>query len=246
MTSYNLIHCPEFGVHFIVAGTDNDADNLSIVMTARTMNPRLFVVMRQNRHANDALFQAVQADLVMQASEIIVHEVIALLTAPLLARFLRGARGESNAWANELVSRISAVAEERVPEIWEVVVDDEQAWAVASALAAGEGVTVGHLSSDPRARTHPLPAIALLVARGLESFLLPGPELALEAGDHLLFCGRRGSAGAMAWTLQNGNTLDYVLSGGDRLATRRSVAAPGSAPAGGSRGSDATPFPPAQ
>ena len=42
----------------IVAGTDNDINNLSIAMTARELNPGLFTVLRQNRHANAPLFQA--------------------------------------------------------------------------------------------------------------------------------------------------------------------------------------------
>src|SRR5690606_17155293 len=36
----------------IIAGTNSDLDNLSIVVTARELNPALFVIARQNRYAN--------------------------------------------------------------------------------------------------------------------------------------------------------------------------------------------------
>ncbi len=40
----------------IIAGTDNDSNNLSIIMTARQMNPDIFVVARQNQRDNTELF----------------------------------------------------------------------------------------------------------------------------------------------------------------------------------------------
>jgi Trk K+ transport system NAD-binding subunit len=39
----------------IVAGTSSDVDNLSIAVTARELNPELFVILRQNQYANQAL-----------------------------------------------------------------------------------------------------------------------------------------------------------------------------------------------
>jgi hypothetical protein len=40
------------GQNHIVAGTDDDVNNLSIVMTARQLQPDLLVVLRQNLQAN--------------------------------------------------------------------------------------------------------------------------------------------------------------------------------------------------
>ena len=56
-------------------------------MTAHELNPELFVVARQNQAANNALFAAYGADFTVLPSRI-AQECIALLTAPLLARFL--------------------------------------------------------------------------------------------------------------------------------------------------------------
>jgi len=202
-----------FAAAGIVAGTDNDANNLSIVMTARAMNPNLFVVIRQNRHANDALFQAAGADLVMHVSEILVHEIIALITAPSLSRFLARTRKQGKAWTNELVSRISAVTEELVPEIWEIRVGDRQARAVTRALAAGKLVSVGDLLKDRHDRTQVLPCIPLMLSRADHAQLLPSELARVEIGDHLLFCGKTTAASAMDWTLQNEKVLHYVLTG---------------------------------
>ncbi len=47
----------------IIAGTDNDVNNLSIAVTAAELRPDLFVVLRQNHAANSPLFEAYQRRL---------------------------------------------------------------------------------------------------------------------------------------------------------------------------------------
>ena len=202
-----------FGAAGIVAGTDSDANNLSIVMTAQAMNPDLFVVIRQNRHANDALFQAAGADLVMHVSEILVHQIIALITAPSLSRFLARTRRQGKDWTNELLARISAVTEDLVPDIWEIRIGDRQARAVSRVLRAGRPVTVGDLLKDPHDRAQALPCVPLLLSRADHGQLLPSEVASVEIGDHLLFCGKAAAASAMEWTLRNDKVLHYLLTG---------------------------------
>ncbi|OOZ41907.1 potassium transporter TrkA [Solemya pervernicosa gill symbiont] len=197
----------------IVAGTDNDANNLSIVITARDIKPDLFVVMRQNKHSNDDLFRTINADIVMQASQIIAHEILALLTAPLLAQFLRMAREHDNDWANQLISRISAVTGDFVPEIWGAEITMGRSAGVHRALANGWEIRLEHLLHDPSARERDLASIPLLHERRGKLTLLPDEKTALRFGDRLLFCGSKGSSAAMQWSLQNHNALTYIMTG---------------------------------
>ena len=57
-------------------------------MTAYELNPKLFVVIRKNRRHNDTLFKQFNADITMQPTEIIAHECLAHMIAPLLAQFV--------------------------------------------------------------------------------------------------------------------------------------------------------------
>jgi Trk K+ transport system NAD-binding subunit len=70
----------------IVAGSDNDTNNLSIAMTAKEINRDLFVVLRQNKVANQILFDAYDADFTMVPSRIVARECLALIVSPLLPR----------------------------------------------------------------------------------------------------------------------------------------------------------------
>lgn len=199
----------------IVAGTDNDANNLSIVMTAAELNPRLFMVARQNRHDNDAIFRAADLDLVMHRSEIIAEDILAQLTTPLLPVFLQQARAQSNDWANEVISRISAVTGDVVPEVWTLTLDAQHAPALWRMLARHD-VHLGEIMREPRDREHLLPCVPLLLLRGNDPRLMPGEDVVLRSGDRLLFCGKDRVRERMARIMHNDNVLRYVLSGEER------------------------------
>jgi voltage-gated potassium channel len=198
----------------IVAGTDDDANNLSIVMTAAQLNPDLFMVARQNKCDNDEIFQAALLDLVMQRSEIIARDILALLTTPLLDQFLRLILNESNEWANEQVSRLTAVTGEQVPDVWSFHLNETEAPALMEALTAGRRVVLGDVQRDPRERERPLACLPLLlVRRDREALLFPGNEVAFEPGDELLLGGKGWAMERMRWALQNHNALRYVQTG---------------------------------
>jgi Trk K+ transport system NAD-binding subunit len=198
----------------LVAGTDNDANNLSIVMTARELNPDLFVVTRENHLDNEELFDAVEADIVMHPSSIVANRIRVLLATPLLTEFESYALHEEDAWACELVSRIAALVHEHVPHVWEVEIGDADAHAVFEAVSRGRSVPLGGLLRDPRDRDRRLPAIPLLFRHNNQRTLLPGDQTRLREGDRVLFCGQVCAHSRMRWTLQNLNALGYVLTGG--------------------------------
>ena len=73
----------------IVTGTDDDGQNVSILLNARSINPNIFTVVRQNSHENFAAFQAAKADMVMQPSLVAARRIMLLLKAPLLKPFFK-------------------------------------------------------------------------------------------------------------------------------------------------------------
>ena len=198
----------------LVAGTDDDASNLSIIMTARTLNPKLFVVVRENHRDNEELFQAVGADIVMHPSTIIAERIRVLLVTPLLTEFEQLARERDEAWSCELVSRLVALDHEQVPEVWEIQVCDQEAHALCTLAERGLTITLGSLPRDPRDRDLSLPVIPLMLVQDEERTLLPSEECQIYPGDRLLLCGRPMGRSRMGWTLLNLDALNYVLTGG--------------------------------
>lgn len=197
----------------IVAGTDNDINNLSIVMTAYELNPKLFVVIRKNRRHNDALFKQFNANITMQPTEIIAHECLAHMIAPLLAQFLTLVRNQSNTWANQLISELVSVVGETVPERWAVTVNSENTPAITELLSKGISVSLYNLTQDPADRNNRLDLVPLLLSRENIPMLVPPASTALHIGDRILFCGKPDARSALAILLNNTKSLTYIVDG---------------------------------
>ncbi len=198
----------------IIAGTDDDVNNLSIIMTAREINPHLFVVLRQNRADNQIIFEAAKADIVMQASQIIANHIRVLLTTPLLVDFLRLSKRRGHEWICQLISRLKDVLNSTPPEIWEMRIDKNSAPALWNAFSQGNPVNFKCLRADPREREKKLACIPLLLVRSdKEMILLPEESEYLAPGDQLLWCGRPGVASWMEWTLRDPLVLIYLSTG---------------------------------
>ena len=139
----------------LVAGTDDDVANLSIAVTARELNPQLFVIARQNLQANRALFDAFSANITMVSSEIVGNECLAVLKTPRLAAFLDVVRTKDDAWADQVVDRLRDALGADTPEIWGVALTVAGAPAIHRAvMMQGRSMTVGDLSRDPADRAH--------------------------------------------------------------------------------------------
>ena len=199
----------------IVVGTDSDTNTLSAIMTARELNPDLYLVARQDRNADTDIFQAANLDLIMEPSRIIVWRILPLITTPLLSRFLRLLRAGNEEDAHELRQHIEAMCGGVTPETWSFVIDPEQASAVHAAVAAGEQVRISHLQCRPTDRTKRLRCIALLLDRGGKTYVLPDPNMPLQCGDRILYTARAGTRQVMTWILNNPKALEYVVSGNE-------------------------------
>ncbi len=201
----------------IVAGTNDDSNNLSILMTARELNPKLFMVGRQNRDDNGILFEAGKVDMVVRHSEILAESVLSQLTTPLLPRFLDLARERDGDWANELLSRIGAVTDERVPAVWAIELSESRATALVDRLNR-EAVSLGQLLTFPGQPDRRVPCIPLLLHRssGAETVLTPADDTVLQNGDRVLFAGQACAVSRLGRVLRHPPTLDLLLTGVER------------------------------
>lgn len=196
----------------LIAGSDNDSNNLSIIMTAKDINPHVFVVARHNKWNNHVLYASTDASLIMHPREIIARKIRALYLTPLLTNFLEHAKQQDQDWSNVTISRLSAVVGESRPQVWTVDLDQKDASAVATALARGRVIKLGHITQDPGERHSKLQCVALLLVRGGTEMLMPEDSSELMLGDKILFCGTPEVKNNMHWTLSVSRSLNYVMS----------------------------------
>lgn len=200
----------------IIAGTDNDADNLSIMMTARELNKSLVTVVRQNVHANRLVFQNSRADFVMEPGVIIASQMLAQIKTPLLPAFIEQMLTHyDDVWAHTLLNRMSSMVSEQELDSWAFTVGEQDTPALMQILTEQRDVPLAVFMKHPRQRDRTIKAFPLLLRRGNELDILPGELDLLQPGDELLFCGLAKAGRQMEWTVNNYNVLNYVLTGQD-------------------------------
>lgn len=197
----------------IVAANNRDMKNLAIAVMARQLKPDIFVVTRQNQTANSDLFAAYADDMTMVPSKLVAQEFLALITTPLLARYLELIPRHSEEYCDALTRKLVKLDHGRVPEVWSVRIDHHDAEAALDQLQSGESITVGDLIRDPYDRDTTLPVKPLLHVREGTITECPPPEQQLVPGDELLLTGAPVAQRRMAITLSNWNILDYVRTG---------------------------------
>jgi voltage-gated potassium channel len=195
----------------LVAGTDNDTTNLSLLANARRQNPVLFLAARQNRPTSAALFEAMQVDALLVPTEVVAHEVYAQISTPLLWKFIQGISHESDQWAADVVQRLIHNCGRELPALWKVKLDREQAPALVNWLAGGK-VVLGELLRSPEDRERRLRVVPLLLLRSDEAVLTPDADTLLAPDDELLFAGEGSERRELEGTMVVDATSAYVLS----------------------------------
>jgi voltage-gated potassium channel len=194
----------------LVAGTDNDTTNLSMLAAARRLNPQLFLAARQNRPTSAALFEAMRLDALLVPTEVVAHEVYAQISTPMLWRFIQEMPARGDQWAADLIQRLRDNCGRQLPALWKVKLDGEQAPALSTWLAEGR-VVLGDLLRSPEDRERRLQAVPLLLLRDGEAVLTPDGETVLARDDELLFAGHGSERRELESTLVVDSTGAYVL-----------------------------------
>ena len=194
----------------LVAGTDNDTTNLSMLVTARRLNPHLFLAARQNLPTSAALFQAMRVDALLVPTEVVAHEVYAQVSTPMLWRFIQDMPARGNVWAADLIQRLQYNCGRELPALWKVKLDREQAPALGDWLAEGK-VILGDLLRSPEDRDRRLQVVPLLLLRNGNATLTPDDEMVLARDDELLFAGQGSERRELESTLVINSTGAYVL-----------------------------------
>ena len=201
----------------IIAGTFVDANNLSILMTAKELNSDLFRVARQNEDKNSHLFQAAHLDMIMQRGNILSNTIFALIRTPMLGDFLRIVSRFNNEKANLLVSRIIGVVHDDIPELWEFQVNEEEAPALYQTIQTQQvlvgDILHGELRLDEAKSKDQLSAMPLFMRRGNGNVLLPEENRIIRENDQFLMCGTYQARNEMKRVVKNINVLESLLCG---------------------------------
>ncbi len=197
----------------VVAGTDDDTYNLSVLMCARSLNPSVFTIVRQNDHTNQLAFDAVDADLILQSSLTTARRILKHLISPLVQKVIELLKEESDEVLENVVHRLQRHIGEQVPQLWRVRLDTNEAPAVGDTLRMVGSIQLSDLLRDPSDRSLFLDCAVLAIERQGRILTVPTDSEAVRSEDELLLCGTRRSRNLLEATLAGPYTLHYLTTG---------------------------------
>jgi voltage-gated potassium channel len=199
----------------IVAGTSDDGDNLSILLTAQSENPKLLTVARRNKPTSEPVFGQGHFNFVLREGRIIAQEMYALITTPLLHQFLGQLEIMPEALVGGIIEKLNLRLAGDRPELahFDLTLDSEQAPGVIPFLQTAMAPKLGDLLVDPGLDYPGMPLICLLLIR-LNGDLVPfpGEGLVLAEGDRLLLWGAMGADRRLYFLVRREDLFESVLS----------------------------------
>jgi voltage-gated potassium channel len=196
----------------IVAGTDNDTSNLSLIAAARRANPTLYVAARQNVPSSAPLFAAMDVDSLLVPTEVVAHEVFAQLSTPLLWRFLQEVPHCTDRWASDLIDQMTETCGRHLNAPWKIRLTPTETPALTCWVSSGNA-RLGDLLRDPDDRDARLHAVVLMVLRDGEAVLTPEDDFVLAPDDELLLTGRPAARRKLDTTAVVDAALEFVVTG---------------------------------
>ena len=130
----------------VIAASDDDANNLSILITAEQLNPEIYSIGRVSDGSNEMLFNHANCDYVMRGSKVIANQALTLISRPLVTRFTELSNQLSELDAELLIERIEEVVDYSGPITWRLNINDSHAPALAQHLQQNKSLSIEQLS----------------------------------------------------------------------------------------------------
>lgn len=202
----------------LVVGTDSDAKNLSILLSARQFKSDAFLIVRQNKHENELAFNAASVDLIMQASLVTARNILLRLIAPALQEVIDHLEASDPEVTTELLQQLHQSFGDQEPHFMSVVIGKDTP-AIEQVYENGLTPSISDIIRDPAERKKELVCVPLALTRGSKTTVLPAVTETVQIDDTLLFCATAGDARRVLTTLKSPQRLNYLINGYEEPAS---------------------------
>ena len=199
----------------IVAATNDDTTNLSILATARKLNPNIITMARENDLADDLLFKSAKVNHIFTPSKILVNKITNALMNPLCDEFLKSIIKENNEWATKLVTRLIKEIDEN-PLVMEIEINLENAPEIYKYLSEKNILNLKILSTSLHNNSQSNNIVPLLLQRENDIILLPSWEIEIKIGDKILLACDEHAKNDIEYICQNTYEFYYALTGKEK------------------------------
>ena len=199
----------------VVAVTDDDTTNLSILATARKLNSKIITIVRENDLADDFLFRNANIDHIFTPSKILVNKVTNALVNPLSDKFLKQILKQDNNWASKLVAIL--VKEIGInPLLVEIEINNIIAPQIYAYLKENKDLSLSLLATSLHNKEQQNNVVPLLLQRENDIILLPEWENDIKIGDKILLACDEHAKDDIEYICENIYEFYYALTGKEK------------------------------
>lgn len=196
----------------IIAGTNDDAINLSIIATARGINPNIFAIVRENEIEEKSLFSQLRVDKIFILDQIAAIDVYNYIDRPLTLPFIKELEKLNSEQIKETLLRITNRINKR-PALVEIHVNSAHMHALFT-LCSDDTISIGQLLNDSYKNGKDLGIVILGIQRDNGEFiLLPDENTCIAAHDHILLASNKESLNLFKTIVNHYYELYYVIHG---------------------------------
>lgn len=201
----------------IVAATQDDLINLTILSTAKKLNPNIYTIARENSLEDISIFKAAKIDRVYILEKILADVTFNFLAKPLIDNFIKLIRLQDDEWGKKTIEKIKNKIENSNPILTEIEINQKNAFALYNALKEQkEDVRLYHLKRSREDWTKEIKILFLLLKRKNRIYLMPDEDIKIEPNDELLIASDSESIIDFEYIINNYYELYYVLTGEEK------------------------------
>lgn len=201
----------------IIARTTSDTANLSILASARKLNPNIVTISRENEMTDFSVFKNAKIDMVFIPSKVLIEKTTNALLAAYSNKFLELIKKEKeDQFVKELIQRIVNKIGNN-PITFGLTVNKEKSYAIWNSIVHKKRKIPLDVCRRSRVNWEEKNKILpLILIRNGENYLLPSWEMELELNDKILFVSNEDAKNDLRWISKNIYEFYYVYFGKEK------------------------------
>ncbi len=199
----------------IISSTNDDTTNLSILATAKKLNPDIMTIARENDIEDFSIFQSAKIDHIFMPSIILINKITNALISPLSDEFIRLLYKENDKWAALLIKDLIQTIDVN-PLLYELKINKKYAPEVFNVIKEKKEVKLGIFTRSLYNKEQKNNVIPLLLIRDDETVVLPSLEVVLQEDDKILFACNENARNDIEYISLNVYEFYYAYTGEER------------------------------
>jgi Trk K+ transport system NAD-binding subunit len=199
----------------VIAATNDDTTNLSILTTARKLNTNIMTISRENELDDVSIFQNAPINHVFIPSNILINKTTNALINPLSEQFINELPLKDETWASKLVRKLVETIDE-TPLLYEVRIDTHDAIEIEEQLHNKKTILLNIFAHSLHNRELKNNVVPLLLVRDKQKMILPSWDEPLNVNDQILFACDAHAKSDMEYIAQNKYEFHYAYTGREK------------------------------